>query len=284
VEPGRPSATALRVALRRAAHQLLDRPLVLDDPIALRIIGAEQAARIGADPGAYDRTRFDRALRAFLVARSRVAEDALAEAVAAGLRQYVVLGAGLDTFACRNPYPDLDVFEVDHPATQAWKRHCLEAADLPVPTRLRFVPVDFERQALSAELRRAGLDPDRPAWFSWLGVTPYLARDAVLATLGDIAGLAGAGGGVAFDYAIDRSALTLMQRAVLTALEARVRRAGEPFKSAFLPAALIAEVQALGFRRVHDLGADALDARYFAGRGDGLRVGSLGHVMVAYRS
>jgi methyltransferase (TIGR00027 family) len=200
------------------------------------------------------------------------------------VRQYVVLGAGLDTFAYRNPFPDLNVFEVDHPATQAWKRQCLEAAGLPVPSRLRFVPVDFERQALTEELHRSGLDPDRAAWFSWLGVTPYLAPAAVFATLTDIARLAGAEGGVAFDYGIDRAALTLVQRAVLTALESRVRRAGEPFKSAFLPAELAADVRARGFRRVEDLGAETLDARYFSGRRDGLRVGSLGHVMVAHRT
>jgi methyltransferase (TIGR00027 family) len=271
----------MRVALRRAAHQLLDNPRVFDDPLALRIVGSEEAGALRADPAAHDATPFDRALRAFLVARSRIAEEALARAVAAGVRQYVVLGAGLDTFAFRNPYPDLSVFEVDFPATQEWKRTCLEAAGIAVPESVRFVPVDFERQALTAELAAAGLDPTRPVWCSWLGVTPYLERAAVMATLRDIQRLAGPNGGVAFDYGIDRSVMTMVQRAVFAALEARVSRAGEPFRSAFVPAELVADLRALGFDDVEDLGQEEIDARYFAGRRDGLHVGTLGHMVVA---
>jgi methyltransferase (TIGR00027 family) len=283
VQPGRPSGTALRVALRRAAHQVLDDPRVLDDPIALRIVGPDEADALRADPRAYDRSRFDRLLRAFLVARSRVAEDALAAAVAVGVRQYVILGAGLDTFAYRNPYPEVAVFEVDHPATQEWKRSCLAAGRIALPTGLTFVPVDFEGQALTEELQRAGYATDRPAWFSWLGVTPYLAPKAVIATLGEIARLAGDGGGVAFDYGVDSSSMTLPQRAAMAVLRSRVRRAGEPFKSAFDPSALAASLTAIGFGQVEDLGSDALNARYFAGRSDGLHVGSIGHVIVARR-
>ena len=278
---GQPSRTALRVALRRAAHQLLDDPRVFDDPMAMRIIGSEDAAALRADPGAHDATPFDRALRAFLAARSRLAEDALARAVGAGVRQYVVLGAGLDTFAYRNPHPGLTVFEVDFPATQAWKRDCLASARIAVPATLRFVPVDFERQSLTTELAAGGVDPARPVWFSWLGVTPYLERAAVMATLGDIRRLAGPHGGVAFDYGIDQSVMTFAQRAVLAALEARVRRAGEPFRSAFVPADLAAALRAMGFDDVEDLDPEGINARYFAGRRDGLRVGTLGHIVVA---
>jgi methyltransferase (TIGR00027 family) len=282
VQPGRPSGTALRVALRRAAHQLLDDPRVLDDPMALRIVG-DHASALRADPGAYDRTAFDRALRAFLVARSRVAEDGLASAVAAGVRQYVVLGAGLDTFAYRNPFADLRVFEVDAPSTQTWKRSCLAAGGIDLPAGLTFVPVDFERQALTDELQRAGLRSDRPTWFSWLGVTPYLAPEAVIATLRDVVQLARDGGGVAFDYGVDSASLTLRERAVVAVLRSRVRRAGEPFKSTFKPSDLAARLAAIGFSRVVDLDARALNARYFAGRSDSLRVGSIGHVVVAHR-
>jgi methyltransferase (TIGR00027 family) len=271
----------MRVALRRAAHQLLDDPRVFDDPMALRIIGPDEAATLRADAHAHDATPFDRALRAFLAARSRIAEDALAQAVDAGVRQYVVLGAGLDTFAYRNPYPGLVVFEVDFPATQEWKQACLEAARIAVPASLRFVPVDFERQSLSAELATAGLDAARPVWFSWLGVTPYLERAAVMATLRDLQRLAGPNGGVAFDYGLDRSAMTILQRAVFAGLEARVRRVGEPFRSAFVPAALVADLRAIGFNEVEDLDPEAINARYFAGRGDGLRVGTIGHMVVA---
>ena len=273
----------MRVALRRAAHQLLDDPRVFDDPMALRIIGPDEEAALRADPQAHDTTPFDRALRAFLAARSRMAEDALARAVAAGVRHYVVLGAGLDTFAYRNPYPDLRVFEVDFPATQEWKRGRLEAARMTVPASLRFVAVDFERQSMTTELVAAGVDPSRPVWFSWLGVTPYLDAAAVMATLRDIRELAGSHGGVAFDYGLDRSAMTMMQRAVFAALESRVRRAGEPFRSAFVPAALVAEVRAIGFDEVEDLEPEAINARYFAARRDGLRVGTLGHMLIARR-
>src|SRR5580692_4689864 len=126
MQEGKFSRTALRVAIRRAAHQLLDQPRVLDDPLALRIIGGEAAAELRNNPK--EHPAFARAFRAFMVARSRFAEDELARAFAHGVRQYVVLGAGLDTFAYRNPYPGLRVFEVDHLATQAWKREQLEAA------------------------------------------------------------------------------------------------------------------------------------------------------------
>src|SRR5208337_2845591 len=154
MQEGKFSRTAQRVAIRRAAHQLLDHPRVLDDPLALRIIGSEAEEVLRSDPK--ESHAFSRAFRAFMAARSRYAEDELAHAVAHGVRQYVVLGAGLDTFAYRNPYPELRVFEVDHPATQAWKREQLEAAGIAVPASLTFVPIDFERQTLVDGLTRAG--------------------------------------------------------------------------------------------------------------------------------
>src|SRR5271168_3230628 len=158
MEPSRPSRTALRVALRRAAHQLYDAPpLVLDDPIAVPILGDIYAAELHRTPTRPDRP-FSVALRAFLVARSRYSEDNLARAVAQGVRQYVLLGAGLDTFAHRNPYPQLRVFEVDHPATQQWKRELLAAGSLPAPRNLTYVPVDFENQTLAEQLRASGFD------------------------------------------------------------------------------------------------------------------------------
>src|SRR5580704_178111 len=182
------SRTAQRVAIRRAAHQLLDRPRVFDDPFALRIIGSEAAEELRSNPKEHH--AFSRAFRAFMAARSRYAEDELACAVARGVRQYVVLGAGLDTFAYRNPHAGLWVFEVDHPATQAWKREQLEQVDIAVPQSLAFAPVDFERVSLGEGLDAAGFDRAAPAIFTWLGVVPYLTEQAVFATLGLIAGLA----------------------------------------------------------------------------------------------
>ena len=267
--------------MRRASHQLLDEPRLLDDPFALRILGARTEAELRADPQALNRHAGDLALRAFVVVRSRIAEDALAAAVAAGIRQYVVLGAGLDTFAYRNPFPELRVFEVDFPATQTWKRHRLETAGIPIPPTLTFVPVDFERQRLSDELRHAGFAADRPAWFSWLGVTPYLEHATILSTFRDIASLAGAGGGVVLDYGVEPSLLTLGQRMAVRAVAARVRLGGEPFKSYFTPEGIAADLRATGFEAIDDLSPAEINARYFANRREGLRVSAAGRVLVA---
>ncbi len=200
------SRTALRVAMRRASHQLLDHPLVLEDPFAIRILPPDAAAEIGRDPERESRP-FNRAMRAFMAVRSRFAEDEFAEAVKRGVKQYVALGAGLDTFAWRNPHRDSDIriFEVDHPATQAWKRELIAQANLP-ETAATYVPVDFEHQSLADCLRAAGFRTDAPAFFSWLGVVPYLTREAFRSTLRFFGGMA-AGSGVVFDYALPREAV-----------------------------------------------------------------------------
>jgi methyltransferase (TIGR00027 family) len=259
------------VARRRASHQVLDVPRVFSDPLAVRIAGGE-----GFEPDASAPR-----LRAFLVVRSRIAEDALARAVEGGAGQYVVLGAGLDTFAYRNPYPALRVFEVDHPATQAWKRDRLRAAGIPVPERVTFVPVDFERQSLAEELGRGGFRTGEPAFFSWLGVTVYLAVDAVLGTLRTVAELTRAGGGIAFDYGTSPAALDPRQRAAFDAWSARVAALGERWTTFFEPAALERELRAMGFREVEDLGNEEINRRWFAGRADGLGVGGWGRMVVA---
>lgn len=276
-----PSLTAWRVALSRAAHQLLDRPPVLEDPVALAIVGARGVAEIRAAALRYQLPA-SRHLRAFLVARSRLAEQALAAAVGGGVRQYVVLGAGLDTFAYRNPYPasQLRVFEVDHPATQAWKRSQLAAAGLALPESLTFVPVDFESETLPARLASAGFRAGEPAFLSWLGVTMYLTRGTVLGVLGYLARLP-EGSGVVFDYAVPPAMLTLVRRVVLHAVMRRVAAAGEPWKSFFEPRELALELGSLGFRQLEDLGPAELNARFFGDRFDGLRVGGLGRVMRA---
>ena len=277
----RPSRTALRVAQRRAAHQLLDRPAVLEDPIAISILGDDAAARLSADPGELDRTPFDKYLRAFLVVRSRFAEDHLDAARNAGVRQYVVLGAGLDTFAYRQRRLDspLHVWEVDHPATQAWKRELLAAARIAIPANVAYVAVDFERDSLADALSRAGLDGRAGAVFAWLGVVPYLTRDAIDATLRYIASVAGEAGGVAFDYGLSRSVLSVPQRAVFDAFSARVAAAGEPLRTTFEPDELAQHLRALGFGAIEDASPEVLNARYLADRDDGLRVGGMAHMM-----
>ncbi len=282
MEEARPSHTALRVAMRRAAHQLADEPKVLDDPIALKILGPRALARLEGGEGTGG-DRLSKALRAFMAARSRYAEDELARAIARGTAQYVVLGAGLDTFAYRNPHAEtaLRVFEVDYPATQEWKRRQLAATEIAIPASVTFAPVDFERQTLADGLREAGFDRDKPAFFSWLGVSMYLTDEAVAATLGFVASLPH-GGGIVFDYVVPRESLGLIERMALDALSRRVEAAGEPFRTFFDPKALAERLMRMGFRSVEDLGADEINARYFKDRADGLRVmGNVGRLMSA---
>jgi methyltransferase (TIGR00027 family) len=282
MEQASPSRTALRVALRRAAHQLYDeRPLVLDDPMAVPILGryAEELHRTPGRSSVFKPRPFSIGLRAFVVARSRYAEDLLAEAVRRGVNQYVLLGAGLDTFAHRNPYTAVRVFEVDHPATQQWKHGLLRDAELPEPANLTYVPVDFERQSLAEQLRGAGFDSKSPSLFGWLGVVPYLTLEAFRGTVQFIAAQP-AGSGVVFDYGQPRMALPAREQLAFDSLASRVRLAGEPFELFFTPAEIAAEFA--GFRDIEDLGSPEINARYFEGRGDGLRVmGSAGRMVSA---
>ena len=277
----RPSATAYRVAMRRAAHQILDDPLVFDDPIALRIVGGGAEAAIRSDLRRYQ-SSLGRSLRLFLVARSRCAEDALATAVTGGVGQYVVLGAGLDTFAYRNPYPveSFRVFEVDFPSTQAWKHKLLADAGIPVPASVTFVPIDFETQTLPERLQACGFRADAPAWFSWLGVSMYLTREAVLSTLAFVARRA-PGSGITFDYLVPPASLPFVKRMAFYWFARRLAAAGEPWQTWFDPDELARELRALGFERLEDLGADVLNTRFFAGRADRLGGRSVGRVMTA---
>jgi methyltransferase (TIGR00027 family) len=269
--------------MRRAAHQLFDAPpLVFDDPIAVPILGpyaAEIERTPGRDPANKPRP-FSVALRAFLVARSRYAEDLLAQAVARGVTQYLLLGAGLDTFAHRNPYPRLHVFEVDHPATQQWKHELLRETGLPAPANLTCVPVDFERQSLPVQLAAAGFDSAIPSFFAWLGVVPYLTREAFRATLAFIAAQP-PNTGLVFDYAQPREALSFREQLAFDSLAARVHLAGEAFQLFFTPGHVAAELAA--FYDLEDLGSPELNERYFANRADDLRLmGTAGRMVSAW--
>lgn len=277
-----PSRTALRVALRRAAHQVHDaEPLVLDDPLAVRILGAEFREELKRTPHKLRRP-FSAALRAFMVVRSRLAEDTLAAAVRnVGARQYLILGAGLDTFACRNPYPDVRVFEVDHPATQAWKTKMLERAKIEPPASAHFVAVDFEQDSLRTRLEAAGFDERLPTVTAWLGVVPYLTPAAFQATMRVLARCA-PGSEVVFDYSQPREALPPVEQLMLDSLSARVAQAGEPFQLFFTPPQLAEALRALGLRVVEDLDSAALTARYLSARTDGLMLrGTAGRICVA---
>ena len=282
MKAGRASRTALSVAICRAEHQLFDFPHVLDDPIAMWIIGPRAATSVAFRswsaflPG-------PRAMRAFMAVRSRYAEDQLARSIARGTVQYVILGAGLDTFAYRNPYADsgLKVFEVDHPDTQAWKRRRLASTMIPTPYPVTFVPVDFGRQALETELEKAGFNLDEPAFFSWLGVTPYLPNEIVMATFSRIRSLCPENA-IAFDYALRRDALPEVEAIAFDVLGAGVLQAGEPFRGFFTPEILMNDLKSIGFLRVEHPTNDQINALYFRNRLDGLRVrGHLGGLMCA---
>ena len=273
-----PSLTAQRVAMRRAAHQLFDDPRVFEDPLAIPILGEEPAARLRSGDREAGGSRH---IRAFMAARSRYAEDELTAAIARGATQYVVLGAGLDTYAYRNAHSRLRVFEVDHPATQSWKRRQLESAGIAIPSSLTFVPTDFEEQSLGSVLESSGFQNGEISFFSWLGVTPYLTAEAAMATLAFIGSLP-AGSGVVFDYAIERSSLDSVEQMAMDALASRVARAGEPFRLVLDARALNRMLRVAGFHHIEDLGPAQIDERYFAGRADGLRVAAgLAHLVNA---
>jgi methyltransferase (TIGR00027 family) len=274
-----PSRTALRVALRRAAHQLYDaRPLVLEDPVAIPILGEQYLPDLYKTATKLHKP-FSAALRAFLITRSRYAEDQLAAAVASGVTQYVLLGAGLDTFAHRNPHPNLRVFEVDHPATQQWKRDLLTTTNLPAPANLTYVPVDFESQSLLDQLQISGHTTTLPTVFAWLGVVPYLTLAAFRATVNFIAAQP-TGTRLILDYSLPRSALPFFEQLAHDSLASRVALAGEPFQLFFTQSEIAAELAA--FRTIEELGTAELNTRYFSNRTDGLRLlGSAGRLLSA---
>jgi methyltransferase (TIGR00027 family) len=279
MEPAVASKTALRVALRRAAHQLHDLPLVFDDPIAVPILGAAYAGELRQTPLRADRP-FSTGLRAFIVARSRYAEDNLSRAAETGVRQYVLLGAGLDTFAYRNPYRDLRVFEVDHPATQQWKRDLLQLNRIAIPDTIAYTPVDFERQSLAGQLDDAGFDRHAPAFFAWLGVVPYLTLQAFRSTVGFISAQP-TGSGLVLDYGQPRAVLPPLEQLAHDSLASRVEQSGEPFQLFFTPPEMADELSA--FHQLEDLGATEINARYFSGRDDRLAVrGSAGRLLSAW--
>lgn len=283
VRRGEPSRSALSVASLRAVHQLLDEPLVFPDPIALPLLGASTEAALRDDPFSLN-DPLSRGLRGALVARSRFVEDELSRCVAAGVRQYLVVGAGLDTFAYRNPYRDegLRVFEVDHPGTQQWKQQLLAESGIDVSASLTFVPADFERDDLGSALRQAGFQPDQAACVSWMGVTMYLTADAVAATLRTLAGFV-PGSRLCFDYRLPVTMLNPVERVINEVIGQRVAALGEPWLSTFDPTQLQKQLLDLGFGSAESATPESLNARYFARRKDGLRAGGGVCIMCATR-
>jgi methyltransferase (TIGR00027 family) len=249
---GQFSRTALAAAGFRAAHQFVDGASVFADPLAAVVLGDDLPALMAhcADPVL-------KPLRLFVALRSRIAEDVAHRAIAEGALQVVVLGAGLDTFACRvAPLRGLRVFEVDHPATQAEKRRRLAA-----PPHLVFAPCDFERQSIGDALAAAGFDANARAAFLWLGVTPYLTRETAEATLGFVASLSG-GADIVFDYANPPASIeSAGHRLFHETMAARVAALGEAFRCYFETSDLHRLLRGLGAAEILDLGPGEIARR-----------------------
>jgi len=275
------SRTALRTSEHRAAHQLLDRPLVLDDPVALRMLPPDVAARMRAAPRAFDRWPLGRGRRAYLVARSRFAEDELAVAVRErGVTQYVIVGAGFDTFAYRNPFPGLRVFEVDHPGTQAAKRSRLAESGIIAPPSVAYVAADIAFTSIEEVLRISGFDAGQPAAFSWLGVTPYIERRTLSEAL-QWTGSLQPGTTIVMDYALPRRARPYFSRLLFDRTAGRVAAAGEPWQTLLMPLEMHELLENGGLQLLKDFGPEELNAHYFAHRRDRLRVGIGDRVIAA---
>jgi methyltransferase (TIGR00027 family) len=276
MQHGQASVTALGAAGHRAAHQVLERGFVFADPLALRILGSDADGAIALAKERPER----RGLRLFIAMRSRFAEDSAARAIEKGVRQILVLGAGLDTFAYRlERIQEMRVFELDHPATQAEKRRRLTEAQIAEPAHVSYVAHDFESGSMTASLKAAGLDPDRGAFVLWLGVTPYLTEEAAFATLGELARWPG-GTEVVFDYtnppeAVDEPNARNFHREMAE----RVAASGEPFRCYFDSDALHARARELGFSDIEDLDRAALVARYLPDLPVPPRPGPGGHVV-----
>ncbi|MBI3565573.1 MAG: class I SAM-dependent methyltransferase [Elusimicrobia bacterium] len=266
--PG-PDGTAVRVALWRALHVEADAPPhVLEDAVGLKLAAPDDGWRRRPDM-----SPFTRPFRASIVARARFVEDLVAERTAQGVGQYAILGAGLDTFAQRRPElaARLVVFEIDRPGPQEWKRRRLVELGLGVPPFLRFVPVDFEAgDAWWDELAAAGFDPARPAVVASTGVSMYLTKEAIAATLCRVASLA-PGSALVMSFMLPIELADPEVRPGIERAAAGARANGTPFISFFTPAEMLALARGAGFKTVEHVSAAALGRRYFAGRTDGLR-------------
>ena len=258
---GSPSRTALATAAMRAAHQALELGSILLDPLALPLIGDADLAMLEQGIASPDMRT---AIRLCVMARARAAEDALAEAVAQGVDQLILLGAGLDSFPYRNPHRQLQVFEVDHPATQTWKIQRLAAANIQVPLTVRYVAVDFETQQLMQALAAAGFDPAKASFVIWMGVTFYITEVAMFATLRDIASLA-TGTEIIFDYLQPVRTMETHVKELRADVAERTAALGEQLTTFFERNVLHSKLAAEGFSVISDRALTALARHYMPG-------------------
>lgn len=285
------SMTAVLTAFARGYHATHDEPKIFDDSLAWDLFTDEERDYFGRglaqalaffDPELAAQSPDEATALAWVmqiqnapitISRGRYTEEALETAVQQGVQQYVILGAGLDTYAFRRPemLARLQVFEVDHPATQADKRRRVAMCGWQLPAQLHFVPVDFANENLAPVLRRTGYDPQKKSFFSWLGVTFYLTRDVVNATLRDIASVAPVGSSIVFDYMDGHAFIPDKAAKRIRKMQEIVRNVGEPIITGFDPSALSADLAALGLNLKQDLGPTEIQDRYFKGRTDRYR-------------
>ena len=276
MKPNEPSRTALIIARQRAAHQALDHGAILYDPFALKIL-REDEKDVLQFANAHPLASIG---RLFTAARSRIAEDASSRAVERGVRQIVILGAGLDTFALRNPHgAQIRIYEVDHPATQAGKCERLADAQIALPPWLIFAPVDFEQDEVGEKLVAAGFRQNAPAFFTWLGVTPYLTQNAIGRTLDYISSIRNSE--VVFDYMEPPEGFSEELRQIEKARAEQLEKMGERSLSRFEPAGIATLLRSHGFYDLEDVDFDEIAAR-FGGAVQGLASGHAGmHVVHA---
>ncbi|MGE5398093.1 MAG: class I SAM-dependent methyltransferase [Chitinophagales bacterium] len=292
--------TAFMTAFIRGYHSVNDNPKIIDDQLALRLVPEEvqenlkrHLAKTAADmapESAAECTDYESALRlgvrvmaGSILARARYVEDRLEEAVRKGVSQYVILGAGLDTFAFRrlDLSDRLQVFELDLPATQDIKRKLLGRLGLKDPDNLHFVPIDFTQESLDSALTRSGYDPEQHSFFSWMGVTHYLPMEAISVTLKAITGVSGPGSEIVFDY-WDNSAFDPEQSSSrVKSLIENVKNIGEPIITGFDPLTLGLELAQLGLDLVENLGPSDIRQRYLENCGGGYTIGKHAHLACA---
>jgi len=276
MKPNEPSRTALMVARQRAAHQVLDHGSILYDPFAMKIL-REDEKDVLQFANAHPLASIGRLVTA---ARSRIAEDALSRVVEGGIRQIVIVGAGLDTFALRNPHgAQLRIYEVDHPATQAWKRQRLAEAQIALPPWLILVPVDFEQDDMGEKLVAAGFQQNSPAFFTWLGVVPYLTQDTIGRALDYMSSIQNSE--VVFDYMEPPEASSEELKQFEKERSEQLQKMDERSVSRFEPAGIAAILRSHGFCAIEDINFQEIASRF--GRAvQGLAPGHLGiHVVHA---
>ncbi len=277
-----PSRTAIATTFIRTVHQRFDDPpLVLNDDVAYRLLPAYLRRYIRSRsfiPPALSRAFRLRdpaglAMRAQIVVRARYAEDCLAQARDDGARRYIVLGAGLDTFALRQTQPAIDVIEIDHPATQRWKQRLLQQRGVTAPPELRFLAVDFE----DTSLEEVWTASDKPDFISWLGTTYYLSHEGLHSTLRALAELTASGSQLVCDYWCERPGNTF--NPLLLGTRIAVATQGEPMRSFFKPGEIEELAVAAGWSVLENVSPDEQNKRFLTQRNDGLRVPSFAYLL-----